>query len=131
MLLNRITNFCHFFVQKKIITKLNMQTYVLNELQWLSICASGKQSDRLTDMASDRPALTYQRIIIIYKMLKLFSKVKNTTIVKEKLILIQISLTRGSFLSYFIFFLSLLFHAFVCLFDLIFFSYVSIIFNIS
>ena len=60
-----------------------MQTYVLNELQWLRICVSGKQSDRLTDMASDRPALTYQRIIIIYKMLKLFSKVKNTTIVKE------------------------------------------------
>ena len=120
MLLNRITNFCHFFVQKKITTKLNMQTYVLNELQWLSICASGKQSDRLTDMASDRPALTYQRIIIIYKMLKLFSKVKNTTIVKEKLILIQISLYRCSFLSYFIFFSSFLFHAFVCLFDLIF-----------
>ena len=97
--------------------KLNMQTYVLNELQWLSICASGKQSDRLTDMASDRPALTYQRFIIIYKMLKLFSKVKNTTIVKEKLILIQISLYRFSFLSYFIFFSSFLFHAFVCLFS--------------
>ena len=109
MLLNRNTNLCHFFVQKKITTKLNMQTYVLNELQWLSICASGKQSDRLTDMASDRPALTYQRIIIIYKMLKLFSKVKNTTIVKEKLILIQIFFNKNNDrCSFFLHFFSLL-----------------------
>ena len=60
-----------------------MQTYVLNELQWLSICVSGKQSDRLTDIASDRHALTYQRINFIYKMLKLFSKVKSTIIIKD------------------------------------------------
>ena len=63
-----------------------MQTYVLNELQKFSICGFGKLSDSLTDMASDRPAMTYQRYIIIYKVLKLFSKVKNSTIVKEKLI---------------------------------------------
>ena len=43
-----------------------MQTYVLNKLQWLSISASGKLSDRLRDMASEMPALIYQRIVIIY-----------------------------------------------------------------
>ena len=42
-----------------------MQTYVLNELQWLSMCASGKQSNRLADIASLRPSLTYQKIVII------------------------------------------------------------------
>ena len=50
-------------------TKLNMQTYMLTELQWLSICASGNLRDRLTDIASDRPALPYKKFIIIYKML--------------------------------------------------------------
>ena len=53
-----------------------MQTHVLNELQWLSICVSSKQSDRLTDIASDRHALTYQRINFIYKMLKLIVRKK-------------------------------------------------------
>ena len=71
-----------------------MQTYVLNELKWLIICASGKLSDKLTDMTFDRPALTYQKNHYHTKMLKLFSKVKNATIVKEKLILILVSLHR-------------------------------------
>ena len=41
----------------------------------------GKQSDRLTDIASDKSALTYQKIIIICQQnAKLFNKVKNATI---------------------------------------------------
>ena len=47
-------------------------------MQWLSIYASGKLSDRLTDIASKRPALTYQKIIIIHKILKLFREAKIT-----------------------------------------------------
>ena len=70
MLLNRITNF-FYFCYKKIEAKSNRQIYILNELQWLGICASGNQSDRLLDIVSDRPALTYLKIIIIYEMLKL------------------------------------------------------------
>ena len=38
--------------------KPNMQIYMLNELQWFVICATGKQSNRLTDLASYKPALT-------------------------------------------------------------------------
>ena len=47
-------------------------------MQWLNIYAAGKLSDRLTDIASKKPALTYQKIIIIHKILKLFRKVKST-----------------------------------------------------
>ena len=57
-----------------------MLTYVLNELQWLNIYASGKLSDRLTAITSERLTLTYQRIFIIEKIPKLFSNIKNTTI---------------------------------------------------
>ena len=53
---------------------------MLDELQWLSICASGKLSDRLTAITSERLTLTYQRIFIIEKIPKLFSNIKNTTI---------------------------------------------------
>ena len=56
-----------------------MLTYVLNELQWLNIYASGKLSDRLTAITSERLTLTYQRIFIIEKIPKLFSNIKNTT----------------------------------------------------
>ena len=51
------------FYTKKITTKLNRQTHVFNELQLFSICSFGKLSDRLSDMTSKKPALTYQRII--------------------------------------------------------------------
>ena len=57
-----------------------MLTYVLNELQWLNIYASGKLSDRLTAITSERLTLTYQRIFIIEKIPKLFSNIKNITI---------------------------------------------------
>ena len=122
MLLNRITNIYHFFIQKD----HNKVRYanICNELQWLSInsiCAPGKLNDRLINMVSEKPPLRYLRIIIIYKLLKLFSKVKNTIIVKEKLILIQticlyslsICLYRCSFLSCSTVFI----YAFVCFID--------------
>ena len=73
--------FAIFFAKKRsYLTKLNMLTYVLNELQWLNIYASGKLSDRLTAITSERLTLTYQRIFIIEKIPKLFSNIKNTTI---------------------------------------------------
>ena len=92
MLLNRVTNFCHF---KKIKMKSSVQTYVLNELQWLSMCVSGKQSNRLTDIASLRPSLTYQKIVV-NKMLKLFS---NITGCAKKSALIIISTNKTSIIG--------------------------------
>ena len=51
--------FLVFFVKQIIEAKSNSQTYVLNELQWLSICAIGKMSNRFIDIASEMPALIY------------------------------------------------------------------------
>ena len=50
---------------------------MLNEFQWLGISAIGKQSHRITDIASDRPALIYLGGIIAYKTFNLYSEVKK------------------------------------------------------
>ena len=132
MLLNRIS----IFFYKKNEVKSNKQTYVLNVLQWLSICATGKLSNRLTDIASDRSALIYSWVIIAYKMLKLFSEIKNTTIIKEKLILMLFFLTKMIIVVHFcstgFFFLILTLCICICmLFWLTFFSHNSIFLNIG
>ena len=44
----------------------------------LTVYASGKLSDRLTAITSERLTLTYQRIFIIEKIPKLFSNIKNS-----------------------------------------------------
>ena len=47
--------FLVFKKKKRFDIKLDKQTYVLNDLQWLSCCAIGKQSKRYTDTAFDLP----------------------------------------------------------------------------